>query len=88
MRLSTLLLVLLFVAVLLLAGCTDKDPEQTHQNPTQSTISQTVPSADTTPDTQGGSDTAEPVSTAPVPTVLETQDDVVIDVTGQPVIGG
>ena len=88
MRHISLLLVLLLLAALLLAGCTDNDPEQT-QTPAQSTNSVAVPSENVPPDTQSGMNaTAEPAATVPVPTELETQDSVVIDVTGQPVIGG
>lgn len=82
------LLVLLLVAALLLAGCTEKDREQTTQSPAQSANAQIDPSANNPPDTQGGGAPAEPAPTVPVPTELETQDSVVIDVTGQPVIGG
>lgn len=85
MRHVSWLLILLLLTALFLVGCTDEDKERP-TNPAQSTVSQTVPTAEQTPVESGGEAVVN--TTAPVPTELETQGDLVIDVTGQPVIGG
>ena len=85
MRHVSWLLILLLLTAILLVGCTEDDREQT-TNPAQTTVSQIDSTAEQMPVESGG----EPVSNtiAPIPTELETQGDLVIDVTGQPVIGG
>ncbi len=77
MRHVSLLLVLLLLTALLLVGCTDNDTEQS---------TDPVQASNSIPVNSGGE--PAPNTTAPIPTELETQEEVVIDVTGQPVVGG
>ena len=85
MRYISLLLTLLLLASFLLTACTDNDTEQS-KAPANTAVSQTVVAESDIPTSSDSDPMPEP--TRPVPTELETQTDVVIDVPGTPVIGG